>query len=175
MSAVARGSVIEAGGGDVDPLALVLGLGAAASLAARRRTPVLTLAVSGSLVLILMRVDADAGVVAVLAPAVALYSLAVTRGRLVRLAAAAAAVAAVVMAEVLHAGRPTLLQTLGHVLLVAIPLLAADAHRTRVAYVGLLRERLELAERTREQEAERRAPRGPGRAARGMRSGPART
>jgi signal transduction histidine kinase len=49
------------------------------------------------------------------------------------------------------------LQTLGHVLLVALPLLAADAHRTRHAYVSLLRERLELAERTREQEAQRRA------------------
>jgi signal transduction histidine kinase len=63
----------------------------------------------------------------------------------------------VILAELLQAGSPRLLQTLGHVLLVAIPLLAADAHRTRHAYVALLRERLELAERTREQEAQRRA------------------
>ena len=50
-----------------------------------------------------------------------------------------------------------MLQTLGHALLVAIPLLIADVHRTRHANLALLRERLELAERTREQEAERRA------------------
>jgi signal transduction histidine kinase len=63
----------------------------------------------------------------------------------------------VVLVDALHTGSPTLLQTLGHVLLVAVPLLAADAHRTRHANVALLRERLELAERTREQEGERRA------------------
>src|SRR5206468_5050266 len=87
----------------------------------------------------------------------ALYSLALTRGRVTQLLAAVAAVAAVVVVETLHPGRPTLLQTLGHVLLVAIPLLAAEAHRNRHAYVALLRERLELAEWTREQEAQRRA------------------
>jgi signal transduction histidine kinase len=105
----------------------------------------------------MLHLDPAAGVTAVIAPAVALYSLALRRGRATRLLAAAAAVAAVVLADALHAGSPTLLQTLGHVLLVAIPLLAADVHRTRHAYVALLRERLELAERTREQEGERRA------------------
>jgi signal transduction histidine kinase len=144
-------------GGGARPLALVVGLGAAASLAGRRRAPGWTLAVSGGLTLILLHIDASAGATAVIAPAVALYSLALTRGRASQLLAAAAAVAAVIIAEALHAGNPTLLQTLGHVLLVAIPLLAADAHRTRHAYVALLRERLELSERTREQEAQRRA------------------
>jgi signal transduction histidine kinase len=144
-------------GGGARPLALVVGLGAAASLAGRRRAPSWTLAVSGGLTLILLHIDASAGATAVIAPAVALYSLALTRGRASQLLAAAAAVAAVIIAEALHAGNPTLLQTLGHVLLVAIPLLAADAHRTRHAYVALLRERLELSERTREQEAQRRA------------------
>jgi signal transduction histidine kinase len=48
-------------------------------------------------------------------------------------------------------------QTLGHVLLVAIPLLAAQAIRTHRSNVALLTERLELAERARETEAERRA------------------
>jgi signal transduction histidine kinase len=42
-------------------------------------------------------------------------------------------------------------------MLVAIPLLAAETHRTHRANVALLRERLELAEQTREQEAQRRA------------------
>jgi signal transduction histidine kinase len=144
-------------GGDHRPLALGLGLAAGASLAGRRRAPGWTLAVSGGLALILLHIDGSAGATAVIAPAVALYSLALSRGRAPQLLAAVAAVAAVVLAETLHAGSPTLLQTLGHVLLVAIPLLAADAHRTRHAYVSLLRERLELAERTREQEAQRRA------------------
>jgi len=145
------------GGGSARPLVLAVGLGAAASLAARRRAPGWTLAASGGLTLILLHVDAAAGATAVIAPAVALYSLALTRGRASQLLAAVAAVAAVILAEALHAGSPTPLQTLGHVLLVAIPLLAADAHRTRHAYVALLRERLELAERTREHEAQRRA------------------
>jgi signal transduction histidine kinase len=43
------------------------------------------------------------------------------------------------------------------VLLVALPLLAAEQVRTHRAYLRLLQERLELAERTREQEAARRA------------------
>jgi signal transduction histidine kinase len=43
------------------------------------------------------------------------------------------------------------------VLLVAIPLLAAEQVRTHRAYLRLVQERLELAERTREQEAARRA------------------
>jgi signal transduction histidine kinase len=159
---VVVGAVITVGGvlhgGDgASPWAIALGLGAAASLAGRRRAPGWTLAVSGALALALLNIDASAGAAAVLAPAVALYSLALRRGRAAQMLAAVAAVAAVVLADTLHAGSPTLLQTLGHVLLIAIPLLAADAHRTRHAYVALLRERLELAERAREQEGERRA------------------
>jgi signal transduction histidine kinase len=150
------GGVLHSGGG-ARPWPIAVGLAAAASLAARRRAPGWTLAVSGALVLIMLHLDPEAGLTAVIAPAVALYSLALQRGRASRVLAAAAAVGAVVLADALHAGSPTLLQTLGHVLLVAIPLLAADAHRTRRAYVALLRERLELAERTREQEGERRA------------------
>jgi signal transduction histidine kinase len=160
--ALVVGAVITVGGvlhgGDsTSPWSLALGLGAAASLVGRRRAPGWTLAISGALALIMLPNDASAGATAVLAPAVALYSLALRRSRSAQLLAAVAAVAAVVLADTLHAGSPTLLQTLGHVLLVAIPLLAADAHRTRHAYVALLRERLALAERTRKQEGERRA------------------
>jgi signal transduction histidine kinase len=153
---ITLGGVLHGGDG-ARPWPIVLGLGAAASLAGRRRAPGWTLAVSGALALTLLHVDATAGATAVLAPAVALYSLALRRGRAYQLLAAVTAVAAVVLADTLHGGSPTLLQTLGHVLLVAIPLLAADAHRTRHAYVALLRERLELAERAREQEGQRRA------------------
>ena len=153
---IAVGGVLRAGG-NARPLALAVGIGAAAALVARRRAPGWTLAVSGTLTLILVHIDAAAGATAVLAPAVALYSLALRRGRAARVLAAIAAVAAVVLADTLHAGSPDLVHTLGHVLLVAIPLLVAEVHRTRHAYIALLRERLELAERTREHEARRRA------------------
>jgi signal transduction histidine kinase len=156
------GAVITLGGvlhgdGNDRPLAVAVGLGAAAALLARRRAPGLTLVVSGGLALVLLHIAPSAGATAVIAPAVALYSLALTRGRIAQLLAAVAAVAAIVVVDALHAGSPTLLQTLGHVMLVAIPLLAAETHRTHRAYVALLRDQLELAERTREQEAQRRA------------------
>jgi signal transduction histidine kinase len=153
--------VIVVGGvvhsGDAQPLELIVGAAAGASLAVRRRAPGVTLAVSGALALLLVHLEPAAGATAVIAPAVALYSLAVRRGTRERAVAAVTAVAAIIAAEALHGGAPTVLQTLGHVLLVAIPLLMADLHRTRHAYLELLEERLALAERTREQEAERRA------------------
>jgi signal transduction histidine kinase len=154
-------AVITLGGiahsGDARAVPLALGSAAGLSLIARRRAPAVTLAVSGALTLVLVRIEPDAGATALIAPAVALYSLALRRGPRARVAAAVAAVAAIVLADVLGNSGPTLLQTVGHVLLVAIPLLIADIHRTRRANVALLRERLELAERTREQEAARRA------------------
>jgi signal transduction histidine kinase len=145
------------GSASARPLPVALGLVAAATLWARRRAPGWTLALSGALVAVLVHIDSSAGAIAVLAPAVALYSLTLNRGRGQQLLAATAAVAAVVVAEVLHSGRPTILQTLGHLMLVAIPLLAAETMRTHRSYLSLVVERLELAERTREQEAQRRA------------------
>jgi signal transduction histidine kinase len=155
------GAVIVTGevlhGNDVGVVAIGLALVAAASLFGRRRWPGWTLAVSGLLVAVLFHIDRSAGTVAVLAPAVALYSLALTRGRRAQLLAALAAVGAVLLADLLHSGQPGVLQTLGHMLLVALPLLAAEQVRTHRAYLRLVQERLELAERTREQEAARRA------------------
>jgi signal transduction histidine kinase len=154
-------AVITVGGvahsGDVRPVPLVLGCAAGVSLFGRRRAPAATLALSGALTLVLLHLEPATGATAVIAPAVALYSLALRRGTRARVVAAAAAVGAIVLAETLHSGGPTLLQTLGHALLVAIPLLFADLHRARHANLALLEERLALAERTREQEAERRA------------------
>jgi signal transduction histidine kinase len=142
------------------PLALALGLAAAAALVLRRRAPTLTLAVCGVLVLGLFAVDDAAGAIAVIAPGIALYSLALTRGRVHLAAAVVAAAAAVFVIDVVFAGRhahaPTL-QTAAHVALVAIPVLAAEVSRSRRAYVRILLERLEQAERTREDEAQRRA------------------
>lgn len=157
VAAVILVGTLVHGGVSARPLPVAVGLAAAASLWARRRAPGWTLAISGALVAVLLHVDGSAGTVAVLAPAVALYSLAVTRGRAQQLVGAVAAVAAVILADALHSGRPTVLQTLGHVALVAVPLLAAEAMRTHRSYLSVLQERLELAERTREQESQRRA------------------
>jgi signal transduction histidine kinase len=148
---------IAAHGGGARAVPLLLGCGAGLALFARRRAPATALAVAGGLTLALLLLAPAAGVSAVIAPAVALYSLALRRGARAKLLAAATAVAAIVLVESLHRGGPTLLQTLGHALLVAIPLLVADLQRARDANLALLEERLALAERTREQEAERRA------------------
>jgi signal transduction histidine kinase len=139
------------------PVALALALAAAGVLWLRRRWPTLTLAVSGLLVAALLHVDRAAGTVAVLAPAVALYSLALTRGRRLQVLAGLAAVGAVLGADLLRSGRPGFLQTLAHALLVAIPLLAAEQVRNHRSYLSLLTERLKLAEQAREREAERQA------------------
>ncbi|HYX87535.1 MAG TPA: histidine kinase [Gaiellales bacterium] len=148
--------VAHGGASGTRPLAVAMGVAAAASLFARRRAPGWTLVVSGVLVQTLFAFDPGVAAVAVLAPAVALFSLALTRGRLQQALAAAAAVAAVVLADVLH-GSLSVVQTLGHVALVFVPLLAAEALRVRRSNVSLLQERLALAEHSREQEAERRA------------------
>jgi signal transduction histidine kinase len=149
------GELLSANGGQ--PAAIGLGVAAAASLWGRRRWPAVTLAVSGALVAVLFHIDQSAAAIAVLAPAVALYSLALSRGRAMQILAATAAVGAVILADAVHSGRPTLAQTVAHVLLVSIPLLAAEAIRAHRSYLVVLEERVALAERTREQEAERRA------------------
>ena len=148
---------IAAHSGNPGALPMALGAAAGLSLVGWRRAPALTLAISGTLTIVLLRIEPAAGVSAVIAPAVALYSVALTRGTRARLVAAAAAVLAIVAVEALHRGGPSLAQALGHALLVAIPILIADLHRTRHANLALLKDRLELAELTREQEAQRRA------------------
>ncbi len=145
------------GGASVRPAAIVLGICAASVLVGRRRWPGWTLLATGALVAVLFHLDTSAASVAVLAPAVALYSLALRRGRVQQLAAGMLAIAAVIAADVIHRGRPTVGQTIAHVLLVAVPLLAAEVIRTHQANLRLVVQRLELAEQAREQDAERRA------------------
>jgi signal transduction histidine kinase len=160
---VLAGAVVGSGVGvradpSTRPLALTLALAAVAVLVLRRRAPTATLVLSGGLVLALFGIDRSAGTVAVIAPAIALYSLALTRGRIHLVAAVVAAAVAVAVADIfLAGGHAHGLQTAGHVALVAVPVLAAEALRNRRSYVRLLLERLELAERTREEEAQRRA------------------
>jgi len=142
------------------PLALALGVAAAAVLVLRRRAPAATLVVSGGLVLALFAIDHAAGSIAVVAPAAALYTLALTRSRIHLVAAVVAAAAAVVVADIFLAGHhrhALTLQTAAHVALIAVPVLAAEALRNRRSYVRVLLERLDLAERSREEEAQRRA------------------
>lgn len=157
---VAVAAIVLAGiafSANADVGSLALGLAAAAVLTARRRAPAVTLALSGGLAVVLFHLDRSAGAAAVFAPAVALYSLALTGGRVRQLVAGLVAVAVVVVAETVFVHRPAgIHQTLAHVALVAVPLLAAEALRNRRSYVALLHERLEVAERTREEEAERR-------------------
>jgi signal transduction histidine kinase len=154
---VAVGVAVRADAG-TRALALALGLAAAAALVLRRRAPLATLVISVGLVLALFAVDHRAGEIAVIAPAAALYSVALRRGRVHLTAAVIAAVAAVVIAHTLLATghRGITLQTAAHVALIAIPVLAAEALRNRRSYLQLLLERLALIERTREEEAQRR-------------------
>jgi len=152
---IAIGAVVR-GGGLLWPLAL--GLPAAFVMLARRRAPTATLIISGGLVLALFAIDHAAGAIAVVAPAAALYSLALTQGRIHLIAATTSAVVAVVLADYFLAGRHAVtLQTFAHVALIAVPVLAAETLRNRRSYIQTLLEKLELAERTREEEAQRRA------------------
>jgi len=144
---IVMGGVVHSG--DADPASLLVGAAAGGSLAFRRRAPGFTLAVSGALTLVLLHLSPAAGATAVIAPAVALYSLAVLRGPRERALAAVAAVVAVVVADLLHGSDPTLLRTLGHAVLIAIPLLIADVHRTRHANLELLQQRSAQEERLR--------------------------
>jgi signal transduction histidine kinase len=155
---VAVGVAVRADAG-TRPFTLALALAAAAVLTIRRRAPVVAVVVCGGLVLAVFAVDHAAGAAVVVAPAVALYTLALTRGRIHLVAAIAAAVVAVVFIDTVLAGRHATaltLQTVAYVALIAVPVLAAEALRNRRAYLQLLLERLELAERGREEEARRR-------------------
>jgi signal transduction histidine kinase len=139
---------------------LLIGLSAAATLVVRRRMPTLALALAGALVLVLFAVNRPSGSIAVIAPAAALYTLALTRDRRHLVVAVAAAATAVVLGELFLGGghaRGIGLPIAAHVALIAIPVLAAEALRNHRGYVRLLRERADFAERTREEEAQRRA------------------
>ncbi len=144
---IVMGGVVH--NGDAHPAEVLVGAAAGLSLAGRRRAPGVTLAVSGALTLVLLHLSPAAGATAVIAPAVALYSLAVRSGPRQRAIAACTALVAVVIADLLHGGDPTLLRTLGHALLIAIPLLIADVHRTRHANLELLQQRSAERERLR--------------------------
>jgi signal transduction histidine kinase len=154
-AAIIAGAILARPDGGVWPLAL--GVPAALVLFLRHRATTVTLVVSAALALALFAVDHSAGAIAAIAPAAALYSFALEHRRLHLIVATSVAVVAVVVADVfLAGGEVATLQTALHVLLIATPLLAAEALRNRRSYVKVLLERLELIERTREEEAQRR-------------------
>jgi hypothetical protein len=93
--------------------------------------------VSAALVLVVVHVDRRAGATAVLAPAVALYAVGLSRGRVEQVAAALAAVAAVVVADVVVSDR----HALATVALVTIEKASREALDEHRAVVGVLRDR----------------------------------
>ena len=136
---------------------LALGVPAGLVLFLRHRAPTVTLVVSAALAIAVLVFDHAAGAITAIAPAAALYAFALARRRWHLVIATSVAVVAVVVADVFLVGsRPLPIQTAVHVVLIATPLLAAEALRNRRSYVRVLRERLDLAERTREEEAQRR-------------------
>ncbi len=136
---------------------LALGVPAGLVLFLRHRTPTVTLVVSAALAIAVLAFDHSAGAITVIAPAAALYAFALARRRWHLVIATSVAVVGVVVVDVfLAGGRPLTLQTAVHVVLIATPLLAAEALRNRRSYVRVLLERLELSERTREEETQRR-------------------
>lgn len=141
------------------PYAIALAVASVAALLLRRRAPAVALAVSSGFVLVLFALDRSAATLAVVAPAAALYSLALVRGRAHIIIGTFLAAAGVVIADVFLAGghpHTLTLQTISHAALVAVPVLAGEALRNHRTNVRLLLERAELAERTREEEAQRR-------------------
>jgi signal transduction histidine kinase len=136
---------------------LALGVPAGLVLFLRHRAPTVTLVVSAALAIAILPFDHAAGAITAIAPAAALYAFALARRRWHLVIATIVAVVAVIMTDVLLAGgRPHTAQTAVHVILIATPILAAEALRNRRSYVQVLLERLQLAERTREEEAQRR-------------------
>lgn len=136
---------------------LALGVPAGLVLFLRHRAPTVTLVVSAALTVAVLVFDHSAGAITAIAPAAALYAFALARRRWHLVIATSVAVVAVVVADVFLAGsRPLSSQTAVHVVLIATPLLAAEALRNRRSYVRVLLERLEQAERTRDEEAQRR-------------------
>src|SRR4029453_12422137 len=105
----------------------------------RRRAPLATFTVSSALVLALFAVDHAAGSAAGLAPAIALFSVGLTRGRFHLVAAATVAVAGEAVVDTALGGHTTIrFATFGHVALVALPLLAGAAARRHPPHHPLL-------------------------------------
>jgi signal transduction histidine kinase len=138
------------------PFAVVLSVLACAALAARRRLPVATVALTAAPASAVFAVDRNMAPYALLAPATALFCLALCASRPRQVLGGVAAVVVTAAAQVLNPHPPGLLDDSQHVALLVVPVVAAEALRTRRDYRSLLTERLALLRLTREQDAQRR-------------------
>lgn len=138
------------------PLVVVLGLLAACSLVAVRRAPLPAYLGGGALTIAVTLIDEHAGS-AVAVPVITLYAVGRLSGRAGLLIAAVTAPVATVVVDALAGDKPMLRwDSPAHAALGLAPLVAGLLVRGQRERSAALRERLELAERTREEVARRR-------------------
>lgn len=139
-----------------DALAYLLAIAGALALAAWRR-PLVALGASASVAVVGAGIGYPPWGLLV-APLVALFFVGLAGGRGRLLAVGVAGLVAAVAATALFGHKQTLHapETVAHIALVVLPLVAGEAVRSRRAYVAELVSRAELAERGREEEAQRR-------------------
>ncbi|MFF4689790.1 sensor histidine kinase [Streptomyces sp. NPDC001307] len=126
-------------------------------LAGRRRRPLATLAVSAAAAEVFLAVSGGTGgVLVLLAPLTALYTVADLVERRRGLVLGASAVAALALVHAVH--RPALLgpQNLAFIALGGLAIAAGDSSRNRRSYLAEVEQRAERAEREREQDTRRR-------------------
>ncbi len=138
-----------------DALAVVLALLASLVLAFRRRAPLLTLAASLAPVLVYQARGYQGGP-ALLAPLVALYTIATVEGRLRSLALGVLAGALMSASRLIFSNEPTGTLATDAVGFIGAALFLGWAVANRRAFVAEIQDRAERGERTREEEARRR-------------------
>jgi signal transduction histidine kinase len=146
---------LQHGSRHADVLAELLAVGAALVLIGRRRAPRLVLAASVA-AMIVYEARGYQGGPALLAPLVALYTVATVDGRIRSLALAALVGIALSVARLGFTGESAGTAATDAVGYLSAALFLGWAVANRRAYVGEIRARAEHAERTREQEARRR-------------------
>ena len=154
LTAFAGRSTAAEGHRTVGIVAAALGCGV---LAGRRRRPLVALAVSaGAAEVFLAESGTSSGVLILLAPLIALYTVADLVERRPGLILGCAAVAALALVHAVH--KPALLgpQNLAFIALGGLAIAAGDSSRNRRAYLAEVEQRAERAEREREQDTRRR-------------------
>ncbi|WP_051941025.1 sensor histidine kinase [Phaeacidiphilus oryzae] len=144
----------KAGGGSAAIAAALLGCGA---LAVRRRWPLPVLVASGAAAeLFLAAVGGSRGVLVLLAPLIALYTVADQVERRRGLLVGGGAVLLLALAHAVH--RPAMLgpENLAFIALGGLAIAAGDSSRNRRAYLAEVERRAERAESEREEDARRR-------------------
>ncbi|MFE0509725.1 sensor histidine kinase [Streptomyces sp. NPDC058964] len=154
LTAFAGRSAVAGGHRTVAITAAALGCGA---LAGRRRRPLMVLTASaGAAEVFLAESGSTSGVLILLAPLIALYTVADLVERRPGLILGCAAVAVLALVHAVH--RPALLgpQNLAFMALGGLAIAAGDSSRNRRAYLAEAERRAERAERERELDARRR-------------------